>query len=440
MDHKQIIKRLQRAQFEAYTVGGCVRDQIMGITPDDYDVVTLARPEQVHAIFRDRNVKEVGKTFGVMIVDDIEVATFRHDNYNENDLTVTFADSIFEDLERRDLTINALAYDVENDEIFGNSIGLDDIKNKIIRFVGNPAKRITEDPCRILRACRFLAKIDGEFSPATFTALNEAVVWYNKLEDIAPERIRLEILKAMKIKNASKFFLALHRIGALEHILPSLASCWDHEHGNHHVENVWDHCMLAGDHISTKNPLLKLAGYLHDCGKPRAFNSETKQFLRHEAIGSTLSNIELLTLRFSFDEVKFVSKLIKNHMWSTQKMSNKATRKFLKRLNEDGVNIDDFFRIRMADRAANIGCDPFKLSEWVSMIKNVKNPAVVDIPFNVKQLNIKGGEIIKELNLHPGPIVSKIQNHLLDFVIERGPSHNNRELLILVAKNFIVEC
>ena len=126
-------------------------------------------------------------------------------------------------------------------------------------------------------------------------------------------------------------------------------------------------------------------------------------------------------------------------MYSVQKMKPKTVRKFLKRLDERGVTISEFFRIRMADRKANIAREPFTLREYIDMVKRVTHPGVADIPFNVNGLALKGGEIIKVLGLAPGPIVSKIQNHLLNFVIERGPAHNTKQLLLTVAKRFLEE-
>ncbi len=435
MEYLKIIKKLQENNFEAYTVGGCVRDRVMGLDPDDFDITTSATPDEIIKLFKNENVKQVGKTFGVIIVNDIEVATYRFDNYSGNDLNVTFADNVFDDLARRDLTINALAFDDINEEVFGNEYGLSDINNKIIRFVGKPIERIKEDPCRILRACRFLAKIDGEFDELTLKGLKWGVQT-DRIKEIAPERIRLEILKAMKIKKAYKFFEALHNIGALKLIFPSLDSCWDHEHGNHHIENVWDHNMLAGDSIQLHDPILKLAGYLHDCGKPAAFNPETGQFLKHEIEGAISAKRELNTLKFTKKEIQKVYGLIRSHMYSIQKMTPKAVRRFLKRLDDRNVELSDFLRIRIADRNANLAHENFTLSEYKDMIKRVTHPEV-NIPFSVNKLALKGGELIKEFNLTPGPIVSELQNYLLNFVIERGPAHNNKQLLKVVANRFL---
>jgi len=428
MEHLDIIKRLCDNNFDTYIVGGGIRDILSGIEPEDFDVVTKATPDEVMKLFFDCNVKQVGKSFGVILVEGFEVATFRFDNYKDSECIVSFAETIHEDLSRRDLTINALAYCELTGEIIDNHGGRDDLKNRIIKFVGDPFKRIHEDPDRIIRACRFLAKIDGNFETETLRALKSAVR-NHYIEDIAPERIRLEILKAMKTPKASKFFTALHEIGALKFILPSLDSCWNHDHGNHHVENVWEHCMFVGDAISTNDPILKLTGYLHDCGKPETFNPETKQFLRHEIAGKILTKTELDKLKFSSKEVERVSSLVRSHMYSTLKMSPKAIRRLLKKFNERNVNIEDFMRLRMADRKGNIDKDPFRLREYITMYKKFIDPVNIETPFSVHDLALSGGQIIKEFELKPGPQISKIQKLLLDYVIENGSEANNESVL-----------
>jgi len=428
MEHLDIIKRLCDNNFDTYIVGGCVRDKILGIDPYDFDIVTKARPDQIIELFKDRNVKQVGKSFGVILVDDYEVATFRLDNYENDNLEIIFAETLEEDLARRDLTINAIAFDERTGLLIDEHGGREDCHNRIIKFVGDPWERINQDPCRILRACRFLAKIDGTFDIKTDLALKDTV-YMGFMDRIAPERIRLEILKAMEISNASKFFTALHEIGALKFILPSLDSCWNHEHGNHHVENVWDHCMFVGDAISTNDPILKLTGYLHDCGKPETFDSETKQFLRHEIAGKILTKTELDKLKFSSKEVERVSALVRSHMYSTLKMSPKAIRKLLKKFNERNVNVEDFMRLRMADRKGNIGRAPFKLFEWITMYKQFIDPVNIETPFSAHDLALSGGQIINEFELEPGPQISKIQKLLLDYVIENGSESNDESVL-----------
>ncbi len=425
MDHLDIVRRLCDNNCDTYIVGGGIRDMLLGNDPDDYDVVTEATPDKVLELFKDCNVKQVGKSFGVILVEGYEVATFRYDRYKDSKCIVSFADTIHEDLNRRDLTVNAMAFCELTGDLIDDHGGRSDLEKRIIKFVGDPYERITEDPCRILRACRFLAKIDGTFDLDTFQALNRSVVWYERLKYVAPERIRLEILKAMKTPNASIFFEALHSIGALEHIFPSLDVCWKHEHGSHHKENIFEHCMYAGDAITTDDPILKLTGYLHDVGKPPSFKDG--KFIMHEVVGRDLIQDELRKLTFSSDEIYRICGLVRLHMNSIQKMTPKAIRKLLKKFDEKGVIIDDFMVLRKADRKANIARTDFTEEEWIAMENQLRQEFVEERPFNIHSLAFKGGDIIKEFSLEPGPIIGKLQRLMLDHIIDVGQEYNTYE-------------
>jgi tRNA nucleotidyltransferase (CCA-adding enzyme) len=433
MDHLDIVRRLCDNNCDTYIVGGGIRDMLLGNNPDDYDVVTEATPDKVLELFKDCKVKQVGKSFGVILVEGYEVATFRHDRYKDSKCIVSFADTIHEDLGRRDLTVNAMAFCELTGELIDDHGGREDLENRVIKFVGNPTERIDEDPCRILRACRFLAKIDGSFSLDTFNALNWAVVQDNLINEIAPERIRMEILKAMKTQIASQFFEALHMIGALKEILPSLASCWKHEHGAHHKEDVFEHCMYAGNAITTEDSILKLTGYLHDVGKPFAF--ENGKFINHEIIGRNLIREELKKLTFTTDEINRICGLVRLHMNSIQRMSPKAIRKLLRRFDEYGVVIDDFIVLRKADRKANIAREDFTAEEWEAMEAQLKCEIIEEKPFNIHSLAFKGGDIIKEFSMEPGPMIGKLQEMMLDYIIEVGQEFNTYTELRTVVAN-----
>ena len=298
LEHTQIIDRLCGFGYRAYVVGGATRDMLAGFDPEDMDVATNATPEQIEILFEGHEVKTVGKSFGVVIVDGNEVATFRQDRYaglNEKACEVTFAESIEEDLSRRDLTINAMAFcDVSGDLIDPHN-GREDLKKRTIRFVGNPKERIHEDPNRIIRACRSLARIDGRFATDTFEAMRECSRYVR--DYVAPDRLRMEIMKSMKIERASRFFYALHDIGVLKYIFPAMEKCYNHAHGPHHLEDVFDHLMICGDAVSIKYPVLKLAGYLHDVGKPFEFKFNPEKghhtFWGHAATGSKMVRDEM---------------------------------------------------------------------------------------------------------------------------------------------------
>lgn len=427
------MKKLLLNNYEGYLVGGCVRDSILGLNAHDFDIVTNASPDEITSIFPNEKVDLVGKSFGVTLVNGIEVATYRHDIHGNNFWDVKYAETLEEDLHRRDLTINAMAQDI-NGNIIDNHNGLFDLEHKIIRFVGDGNKRIIEDPCRILRACRFLAKIGGRFARSTFKDLEHNA---HLVKNVKPERIRLEIMKVMEIPNASRFFEALHEINILRDIFPSFERCWEHPHGNHHLESVSAHMLFSGDYVSTKYPLIKLAAYLHDCGKPESFDKVMKTFHKHEYIGANLASNELKKLKFTNKEINRVHGLIACHMQPGKNMSPKALRRFQKKLNDYGISIQDFFRMRMADRAGNVKCKTRKLSVWKDMIKKAMNPEVQETAFNVNDLAIRGKDLITEFNFNPGPIIGKIQREMLNYVIENGPTFNNKKSLIFIVNKYI---
>jgi len=433
MDHLDIVRRLCDNNCDTYIVGGGIRDMLLGLDPDDFDVVTEATPDKVMELFHDCDVKKVGKSFGVILVEGYEIATFRYDRYKDSKCIVSFADTIHEDLCRRDLTINSMAFCELTGELIDDHGGKDDLEKRIIRFVGDPDKRIEEDPNRIIRACRFLAKIKGTFDLKTFQALKRNTGKYK----IAPERIRLEILKTMKIQEASEFFKALHSIGMLNFILPSLDKCWNHEHGEHHTEDVFEHCMYAGDAISCDDPILKLAGYLHDVGKPISFKDG--KFIYHEIEGAEVLDKELKLLTFSTGEIKKICSLVRLHMNSIQKMTPKAIRKLLSKFQEYGVIIDDFITLRKADRKANIARKNFSEEEWFAMEQQLKQEILEDKPFNVQNLAMSGGEIIEIFNLKPGPEIGKLQRLMLDYIIDVGQEYNTYEDLENFLTRILIE-
>jgi len=434
-----IINRLLQNKFDVFVVGGFIRDFLNNKQSKDIDMVTSAKIKDIQEIMKDQKIDLVGKSYLVLIINGIEISTYRKDIYfNNENLKPIETETVNLDASRRDLTINQMYINCKTGDLIDEHGGKKDLENRIIKFIGNPNDRILEDPCRILRACRFIAKINGTFDSATFEALKKHSSYLFNYK-IAPERIRLEILKAMKIQKASLFFKALHSIGALNRIFPTLEDCYNHPHGNYHTEDVFEHNMITGDSIYTYDPILKLTGYLHDTGKPSAYSHAHKTFIDHEKLGAEVLGHHLKELTFSIKEIQKICGLIRLHMNSIQNMKPKTIRKLLKKLNDSNINVKDFIRLRMADRKANLNRKNFTLTEWKEMYKILICPKEEDIPFNVNSLAYKGGDIIKDFNIIPGPIVSKIQNYLLDQVLEMGAKFNTKEHLKIFIEEFLGE-
>jgi tRNA nucleotidyltransferase (CCA-adding enzyme) len=443
-----IMRELCQSGYEALLVGGPVRDLLLGREPVDFDVATNATPDQVQAVLGDNyKICLAGANFKVTIVtrdrEQVEVATYRTDEsfgHGHKDFIVKAASSFEEDSERRDFTFNALGMCLTGD-ILDYHNGIEDLQKRVVRFVStsrgvadcnkNGTQTIEDDPLRMVRAARFLAFINGAFDPSTFQAIRERAYL---LDTVPRERIRMELFKAMATKHASRFFFALQETGLLERFLPSLSKCYGHAHGRHHFEDVFEHCMLVGDSISTKYPVVKLAGYLHDVGKPISAARNEKgelMFIGHEKTGADILRQELAELRFSLEEVDTITKLTRYHMSSITKESTPHTiRRLIHKFTENGVNYKEFLRLKVADRAGNLRRNKFTISEIKKLQLLFENILFSSEPaaFSVKDLAINGNDVMKLLNVKPGPIVGTTLNALLQLVLE-DPSLNTVETL-----------
>ena len=431
-----IIKTLLKNKFQAYFVGGYVRDHILGIKSEDIDLVTNAKPDDLFRIFNNHKIKKVGESFGVILIDDIEVATYRKDNYfglNDKNVEITYADTLQEDLQRRDFTINSLAMDYYG-HIIDYCNGINDVNERIIKFVGSPEKRIIEDPNRIIRACRFVAKLNGFFEYNTFLKLKE----YSKIaKNIAKERIRLEIMKSMKIEKSSIFFKSLYDIDLLKIIFYHLNKCYGMEHGKYHKESIFEHSMICGDSISSKNPLLKLTGYLHDCGKSISFqgNGDQRSFINHELVGSDVLKDELKKLTFSNDEINYITNFTKIHMRGLKQSSPKAVRKLLKKLDEYKISYKDLLKFKIADRKANLMKNNYSYNDIKGFLIKYNIELNREEQQSFMKLSITGNDIMKLTNLDPGPKVGKIKKYLEEYILEYPEKNNKEDLFKIIYEN-----
>lgn len=434
----KIIQKLCDNGCKAYITGGVVRDLFLGNNPNDYDVVTEATPEQIERLFYDDKINTVGKSFEVCLINGIEVAGYRKDIYfglSDKNCKIEPAMTLEEDLGRRDFTINSMAFCPYTNELIDPYGGISDLNNKIIKFTGNPKDRIYEDPCRIIRACRFLCQIDGKFDQETFESLRE---YSHYVRDyISPERIRLEILKVLKNKKASLFFRSLYNIGALKYIFPSLNDCVGLDGGKYHSEEVFDHMMIVGDSISPICKMTKLAGYLHDSGKYFAstedFNKDGS-FIAHEFYGMDSVLGEMTRLKFSNREIEYVTGLIDLHMHSIAKSKGKGIRKLITKLNHYNIKYTDWLRLKFTDSTGNLTKGPYPISDKKSMIEkfesqmNIKNSV-----FSIKDLDINGKEVMNILNIKPGPEVGEILRYLYNICLN-NPGANQNKILTNIVK------
>uniref|UniRef100_A0A6M3LDN5 Putative poly-A polymerase domain containing protein n=1 Tax=viral metagenome TaxID=1070528 RepID=A0A6M3LDN5_9ZZZZ len=419
----KIVEILKNVGYEVYIVGGFVRDSfIRGNIAKDMDIVTSANEDTIVSLLsKDFKVDVTGKTFKVIKVDGIDVASFRKDIYSvKNTLYVKEAKTIEEDLSRRDFTINAVAISIDSGNYIDPHNGLNDLERKTVRFVGNGRKRIGEDPLRIVRACRMLARIDGEFSIPTFYYLRKLSSLIAKLPS---ERIQIEIMKALTYDTPSIFFRALYSINALEYVIPSLLDLVDLDGGIHHAENVFDHSMTCCNVISKRYPLLRLAALLHDVGKyGSSFESKGRDFIEHDKIGAEIAKYELEGLKFSKKEVDYVTKLVELHMYSLN--TPKSIRKLKNKLGD--IDIKDFLRLKIADRAANYKKPNFTIAEIRNFLNLIKGEEKT--PSKEEHLAINGNDIMRIAGIKEGRRVGEIKKCLLN-IIFNDPNKNNPAFL-----------
>jgi len=433
---EEIIKRICQCGWNAYLVGGAVRDEFLGISANDLDITTDALPEELEQIFPDKKVKTFGISFLVTTVDGIDVATYRSDKNcgpDRNNCVTTACTTLDEDLARRDFTFNSLAVCPYTGEVIDPYNGRTDLQNKVVRFVGDPEQRIYEDYLRMIRAARFACLIEGILHPSAFKAitLNRKYV-----TEISPERIRIELLKVMKYKSPSIFFNILYDTGILELLIPEFSAMYGHVGGKYHTESVYDHCLIAGDALSPKDPILRLAGYLHDIGKVPAYDGE--HFINHEVVGADIVETILKRFRFTKKEIERTKNLTRFHMRSYSTFATpKSTRKFLRALETNGVIFEDWMRLRIADRQANLMRTLLSLQEIKTMVLKVRNVTEVapDNSFGVKSLKVNGRDIMVNLNIKPGKQVGNILNYLVDVVID-DPDKNEKDILISLAREY----
>lgn len=441
MDHSEIVKTLCKHGFETYIVGGAVRDFLNGSEPKDFDIVTKARPEEIMNLFPGSMSNSVGKSFQVTLIGDVEVATYRKDKhpemFNAKTCVTEYADTLQEDLDRRDLTINAMALCHFTGDIIDIHGGKEDLNKSIIKFVGDPIERIKQDPNRIIRACRFLAKLEGTFDQETFKALQSCAHYVNDYVD--PERIRIEILKAMEVDTPSLFFSALHLIGALKYILPEMDECFNHQHGFFHKETIGEHILAAGDNVSKKLPLVRLAAFLHDIGKPYAFRQNNDgSFIHHEFHGANIVKFRLKKLKFSNIEIETIANLVYCHMMQCRSLTPRGQRRLRKRLADLNVDPRSYIRVKLADRQANMAKDVNTFTPIKELVLGVGIRSKEEIfPLTTKDLILSGGTLINTFNLSPGPIVGKLQKHLLEFIVDNGNEFNTEEALLEQSRLFL---
>ncbi len=431
----EIVKTLAAAGFEAYLVGGCVRDILLDREPKDWDVTTNARPEEIQKLFPESVYENQFGTVGVKTdADDpklkvVEATTYRIEGRYSDQRhpdEVKFAETLKEDLSRRDFTVNALAMDPKGDIVdpFG---GKADLKARAIRTVGGAEQRFGEDALRLLRAVRLSAELDFEIDMETRRAIEAKS---RELDLIAKERVRDELVKMLMTPRAAKGIILLEELGLLQYVLPELRDGIGVSQNKHHVYSVFEHSVRALDYAAKQNYSLevRMASLLHDVGKPRAKQGEGPDatFYQHEYIGAKMAARALDRLRFPKDFVERVAHLVRRHMFNYEVdvVSPAGVRRFIARVGLE--NIDDLIKVREADRIGS-GVEkavPYKLRHLLFMVEKVRRDPILP-----KMLAVRGEDVMEMLGIPQSPRVGLVLYPLLEEVLD-DPSRNTKEYLV----------
>jgi poly(A) polymerase/tRNA nucleotidyltransferase (CCA-adding enzyme) len=475
---KSVINKLKKSGFEAYIVGGCVRDFLRNVEPDDWDVATNAKPKEIQKIFpksfynnkfftvtvqtgsenpKLKELKEDKSSFRPFAnVREIEVTTYRSEaKYTDkrHPDEVKFAKTIEEDLARRDFTINAIAIKTQNSklktqnhnlklktlEIIDPFNGQKDLEEKIIRAVGNPEERFSEDALRMLRAVRFAITlgegpegkqasygVNWKIEEKTSQAIKKNSIW---LAAISKERIRDELMKIMMSERAAEGIELLRKLGLLKYIIPELEEGYKVSQNKHHIYDCYEHYLRSLDFAAKKNfnRYVRLAALFHDIGKPRVKKGEGPDatFYNHEVVGAKMTFQILNRLKFPKKDTEKIVKLVRYHLfyYNPGEVGESSVRRLLRQVGPE--NMEELLQVRMADRIGSgvPKAEPYKLRHLRYVIEKVSQD-----PISVKMLKVNGNDVMKILNIKPGPKIGQILDILLGYVLEE-PKKNEKKFL-----------
>ena len=437
--------------FEAYLVGGAVRDVLLGKEASDWDVTTNAKPDQVMKIFN--KVVPTGIDHGTVTVHfmkkEIEVTTFRTESdYSDgrHPDKVEYTGKIEEDLGRRDFTMNAIAASLFDGKIVDPYGGQADIEKKIIRTVGNPSDRFMEDGLRPIRAIRFASKLNFSIEKYTYSEIFEKEI-HKKIQSVSVERFRDEFMKIMSSPIPSVGLKLLEQTGLMALLLPEVMDCRgciQKDDRGYHQFDVMDHNIYACDGAPIEKPFIRLAAFLHDVGKPAAKIQRTidglviNNFYNHEFYSSEITKKLMTRMKFSNAEISYVTHLIQNHMFHYESnWTDSAVRRFIIKIGKE--NLNDLIDLRLADMYGKYN-QPVRLhdSQACKLLIELKDRVSAlleqDNALSLKDLKINGNDLI--LLGAKGRQIGIILNDLFQTVID-DPKMNTKEKLLEISKNLI---
>lgn len=444
-DVRAVVGVLHEAGYEAYPVGGCVRDLLREVAPKDWDVTTSAKPEEILRLFPESFYENAFLTVTVKtgsddpVLAEIEVTTFRAEGkYTDkrHPDEVHYAKTLEEDLSRRDFTMNAMAIDPFQTKsgigVIDPFHGQDDLEQKLIRAVGDPDKRFNEDALRMMRAVRFAVQLGFTIEPATAEAIQQNA---GALDFIAKERVRDELLKIFEASTARDGIELLHGLGLLKHIMPEI------EDGigivnRPKIFTVWEHNLKALEYGAKSGypPLICLAALLHDVGKPATkgpINTKNNEwtFYGHDVVGAKIATRILERLHFPRHDIEKIATLIRWHLFKydpDEGITDSSIRRLIRHVGPD--NMGDLVKLRICDRMG-MGVPkalPYRLRHFQFRVEKILREEEAPTP---KKLKVKGEDIMEILAIPPGPKIGAVFEVLLQEVMD-DPKKNEREYLL----------
>ena len=445
-DVVELCKKLRDGGYEAFVVGGAVRDLLRGAAAKDYDVATSAEPADVTRLFGRKRTIPTGEKHGTVTVlterdgekEHVEVTTYRGEGaYSDGRRPdeIVFVRTLDEDLKRRDFTMNAIAYDPFADRLVDPYGGQPDLAARTIRAVGDPLERFLEDGLRAMRAVRFAAQLEFTIDPPTEAAIPRALDVFKK---VSMERVRDELVKILMARRPSVGLELMRTTGLLAHVIPELLESVGVHQNRFHKHDVWHHTLAAVDATalgpsSAGEPpwLVRFAALLHDVAKPRTAapkedSPSENTFYRHEHVGADMADRICRRLKLANAERDTIVNLVGNHMfWYTPEWSDGTVRRFMSRVGVE--HLDALFALRAGDvRARGQGEEPgVEIDELRARIADEIAKASA---LKITDLAVGGADVMEVLGCKPGPIIGEVLRALLERVLDDA-SLNTRDTL-----------
>ena len=436
----EILNTFKKKKYQIFVVGGAVRDLLLENNVENWDFTTDATPEEILKIYPDGFYNNKFGTVGISKEIEgrsllFELTTFRKESdYKDarHPQHISWVKTVEEDLARRDFTINAIAYDGQ--KIIDPYDGQKHLKEKLIVAVGDPNKRFTEDALRLMRAIRFSSELGFLIEDQTRLSIQKNASLITK---ISWERIRDELFKILTSDHPSEGILFMRSTGLLTFILPELDICFiipQKSPERHHIYDVGTHLVMSLKNCPSKDTITRLAALLHDVGKTKTFYKDEKNglitFYNHEVVGTKMAEEIANRLRLSNDQKKKFITLVKYHQFTvTETQTDKAVRRFIREVGKEFIQ--DMLDVRTADRTGS-GATP---TSWRLELFKKRLIEVQKKPFSVTDLKISGNDVMKTLNIKPGPKVGEVLKKLFDKVVD-GKLKNEKDVLIKEIKNF----